>query len=141
MIYVVKLLSTKSISFFFWFNEDEHVTYLSIRLFHPWYPTLMRLSTVEDRSVSFLEETKMILNPLSLISWKSLNVCSRAGALLSFIHASKEVAFSFSPLIRFLWDQWGSNEVNWCRTDKISAKNSNVLDPFDNVSFFRLSFL
>uniref|UniRef100_A0A2P2NCB0 Uncharacterized protein n=1 Tax=Rhizophora mucronata TaxID=61149 RepID=A0A2P2NCB0_RHIMU len=44
---------------------------LNTRLVQPWYPTSIRLSTVEDLSVSFLEEMRKTLIPLSLISWKS----------------------------------------------------------------------
>lgn len=50
------------------------IAYLKKSLDHPWYPTLTRLSTVGDLRVSFLEETRKIFIPLSLMSWKSLNV-------------------------------------------------------------------
>lgn len=72
--------------------------YLNVRPVHPWYPTSMRLSTVDDLRVSLLDEIRKILNPLSLILLKSFSVCSRAGASLPFIHVSIEVELSFSPL-------------------------------------------
>ena len=78
-----------------------NATYLSVRPDHPWYPALMRFSTVADLRVSLLKEIRKILTPLSLISWKNLSAWSRAGALLCFIHASNEVALSFSPLVLF----------------------------------------
>lgn len=73
--------------------------YLNTREVHPWYPTLMRLSTVASLRGSLLEEIRKILIPFPLISWYSWSVCSRAGALVSLIHPSKQVTFSFSPLI------------------------------------------
>lgn len=80
------------------FNLERKRRDLNVRADHPWYPTWMRLSTVEDLRFSLLEEIKNILIPLSLIRLKSFNVCSRAGALLLFIHSSIAVSFNFSPL-------------------------------------------
>jgi hypothetical protein len=77
------------------------VMYLNMRLDHPWYPALIRFSTVADLRVSLLEEIRKILTPLPLISWKNLSVWSRAGALPCFIHDSNKVALSFSPLVLF----------------------------------------
>ena len=77
---------------------DEYGVYLKMSLVQPWYPTLMRLSAVEDLRHSLLEDIKKILKPLPLMSLKNLSVSLRAGALFFLIHSSKEVTFNFSPL-------------------------------------------
>lgn len=73
--------------------------YLKMSLVHPWYPTLMRLSAVDDLRCSLLDEIKKILKPLPLILLKNLRESPMAGALFLLIHSSKLVTFNFSPLI------------------------------------------